>query len=87
MLRNSITDFKEDIEQGCVESYSWLETREMLADVLTKECRKNIRLEEVLLKNSFSRIQNEDYKVILGDGELKLVNKSSQADDGRPSSI
>ena len=87
MLRNSITDFKEDIEQGCVESYSWLETREMLADVLTKECRKNIRLEEVLLKNSFSRIQNEDYKVILGDGELKLVNKSSQADDGRHSSI
>ena len=81
MLRNSITDFKEDIEQGYVDSYSWLETREMLADVLTKECRKNKRLDEVLLQNTFSCIQNEDFKVVLGDGELKLVNKPRQAID------
>ena len=81
MLRNSITDFKEDIEQGYVDSYSWLETREMLADVLTKECRKNKRLDEVLLQNTFSCIQNEDFKVVLGDGELKIVNKPCQAID------
>ncbi|XP_068237035.1 uncharacterized protein [Palaemon carinicauda] len=36
LLRNTITDFKEKLEDNSVESYSWLETKEMIADILTK---------------------------------------------------
>ena len=41
MLRNSITDFKEDLQYQRISSFSWLATGEMLADILTKECRKS----------------------------------------------
>ena len=71
MLRNSISDFKEDLEQDLVSSYSWLDTREMLADVLTKECRKNDHIVEVLKHNTFKNARSEKNKVILGDGEIK----------------
>ena len=75
MLRNSISDFKEDLENGLVESYSWLQTQEMLADVLTKECRNNRYIVEVQVENVFKNALSERNKVILGDGEIRLINK------------
>ena len=77
MLRNSIVDFKEDLEQGLVESYSWLATKDMLADVLTKECRKNDQIVDVLSKNNFKDSKSKKNKVVLGDGEIKLMNKTN----------
>ena len=82
MLRNSITDFKEDLQYQRISSFSWLATGEMLADILTKECRKSKCMNEVLLQNRFIKLKNEDYKVVLGDGELKLLNKACQGVNG-----
>ena len=76
ILRNSIADFKDDLENGLVSSYSWLETKEMLADVLTKECRKNNHIVEVLRRNTFKNAMSERNKVVLGDGEIKLINRA-----------
>ena len=75
MLRNSISDFKEDLENGLVESYSWLQTQEMLADVLTKECRNNRYIVEVQVENVFKNALSERNKVVLGDGEIRLINR------------
>ena len=78
MLRNSIADFKEAIEQGLVISYSWLDTKEMLADILTKECRRNKLVVEVLMQNCFRNASAKKNQVILGDGELKLINRATK---------
>ena len=65
MRRNSITDFKEDLEYGQVQSYSWLETSEMIADVLTKEFRKNKYVTEVTIENKCDLIGSEKKKVFI----------------------
>ena len=78
MLRNSIADFKEDLEQGLVKSYNWLETKEMLADVLTKECRRNQQIVEILERNVFVNARSEKNQVLLGDGEIKITNKTNK---------
>ena len=82
MLRNSITDFKEDIAHQRIESFAWLATKDMLADILTKECRKNKLIDEVLLQNMFANVNNEDLRVVMGSGELRLVDKRKIGLDG-----
>ena len=59
-----------------IESYCWLETKEMLADILTKECRSNKLIVDLLQRNVFKQAMEEKNKVVLGDGEIKLINKS-----------
>ena len=77
MLRNSIVDFKEDLEQGNVNSYNWLATKDMLADILTKECRKNSQIIDVMSKNTFENAISEKNSVTLGDGKIKMTNKTN----------
>ena len=48
----------------------------MLADILTKECRSNKLIVELLRRNVFKQAMEEKNKVVLGDGEIKLMNKS-----------
>ena len=52
----------------------------MIADVLTKECRKNKLMIEVLMKNEFGTLRTSKNQVILGDGEIKIVNKTGKTE-------
>ena len=50
-LRLTMTDLKERLVDRNVFSYSWLPTRNMLADMMMKEMQLPSALENVLLKN------------------------------------
>ena len=53
-LRPTIVNLKERLVDKDVFSYSWLPTKDMLADVMTKEMHLPLALEDVFLKNDFS---------------------------------
>ena len=56
-LRPTIVDLKERLVDRDIHSYSWLPTKDMLADVLTKEMCLPQALEGVFLKNDFNLSQ------------------------------
>ena len=53
-LRPTILDLKERLVDKDIQSYSWLPTQDMLADVLTKEMKIPQALEDVIFKNEIS---------------------------------
>ena len=50
-LRLTVVDLKERLVDGDVFSYSWLPTKDMWADMMTKEMQLPSSLENVILKN------------------------------------
>jgi hypothetical protein len=78
LLRNSITDMREILTEGQVQSFSWLDgERDMVADALTK-CKKNDDLESVVLHNKFRFQFCEDNLVDRNDGEIKMKNRRNK---------
>ena len=59
MLRNSIALIKEMIDKNEVSSVDWVETDNMLADILTKRGGNGLWIKNVLSKNNMSK-SNED---------------------------
>ena len=73
-LRPTILDLKERLVDRDIQSYSWLPTQDMLADVLTKEMRIPQALESVFLKNEFSLSQPLVNEVKAVGSEIRMVN-------------
>ena len=73
-LRPTILDLKERLVDKDIQSYSWLPTQDMLADVLTKEMRLPQALESVFLKNEFSLSQPLVNEVKAVGTEIRMVN-------------
>ena len=74
LLRNDIQDFKDRLYDGEIESFSWLDTTDMIADVLTKEVKENKDLCD-LIENSKLRIAHNEDAVVKAVGlELRLLN-------------
>ena len=53
-----MVDLKERLVDGDVFSYSWLPTKDMWADMMTKEMQLPSSLENVILKNVMDLPQN-----------------------------
>ena len=51
-LRQTIVDLKERLVDGDIQSYSWLPTQDMMADMMTKEMKIPFNLEEVIMRNT-----------------------------------
>ena len=75
LLRNTIRDLKEKLEDNSVESYSWLETGEMIADILTKECKDNHDIHNIFMNNIFCYAKSRKNLVSCIDGEICMRNK------------
>ena len=57
LLRNSITDMKDSLYENRVTSFSWLDgEKDMVADVMTKECKDNQDLSDIVLKNTWRNV-------------------------------
>jgi hypothetical protein len=79
LLRNSISNMKDLLYDGIVESYSWLNgSTDMIADILTKECCWNDDLEDLVTKNVFRLARNVDNLVSCNLGEIKISNKCNK---------
>ena len=79
LLRNSIADLKSKLEDGSIHSYSWLESQDMLADILTKEGLNSQDILDVLHENTFKNAGREDNFVSFENGEIKLSNNKVKA--------
>ena len=73
-LRPTLLDLKERLVERDIQSYSWLPTQNMLADVLTKEMQIPQALEDVILKNEISLSQPLVNEVKAVGPEIRMVN-------------
>ena len=74
----TLVDLKERLLDGDVYSYSWLPTRNMWADMMTKEMQLPSSLEDVILKNVMDlpkSLVNEVRAVGTEIGKMNIQNK------------
>ena len=73
-LRLTIVDLKERLVDGDVFSYSWLLTKNMSADMMTKEMQLPSFLEDVILKNVLDLPQPLINEVRAIGTEIQMTN-------------
>ena len=74
LLRNTMTDLKMKLENRCVDNYSWVETKAMTADILTKEGGNIENILEVVCGNIFKKANEDQNVVLFQDGEMIVQN-------------
>ena len=74
LLRNTMTDLKEKLIDGEVSAYSWIETRAMTADVLTKEGVEVENVLEVVRENVFRKANSKQNIVVFREGKMIMMN-------------
>ena len=73
-LRLTVVDLKERLVDGDVFSYSWLPTKNMWADMMTKEMQLPSALEDVFLKNDLDLSQPLINEVRAVGTEIQIRN-------------
>ena len=74
LLRNTMCDLKQKLMDSEVSAYSWIDTKSMTADILTKEGGDIENILEVVRENTFRKSNNEDNMVVFRDNEMMLMN-------------
>ena len=69
-----MVDLKERLVDGDVLSYSWLPTREILADLMTKETKMNDAFEDIIQENIINIQQPLVDKVVALGMEIRMKN-------------
>ena len=77
LLRNTMTDLKKKLESNIVSQYSWIETKAMTADILTKEGGDVENILEVVRSNIFRKANSHQNVVKYIDGEMLVVNEEN----------
>ena len=79
LLRSSISDMKDSLYGGEVTSFSWLDGETcMVSDCLTKECKPNEDLEEIIWRSRFRNNFSRKNLVRCSDGEIRVWNKCNK---------
>ena len=73
-LRNVITDLKQRLVEGEITSYAWLPTANMWADILTKEKKIPLDLENVFINNQMNFGDTSVNKVMAFNQEVRMTN-------------
>ena len=73
-LRLTVTDLKERLLDGEVTSYSWLPTKSMWADMLTKEMEIPSSLEDVIKENRMVLPMPLENEVVAIGSEIRMRN-------------
>ena len=73
-LSLTVTDLKERLVNRDIHSYSWLPTKSMWADMMTKEMELPSALENVFLKNSLDLPQPLMNEVKVIGTEIRMSN-------------
>ena len=74
LLRNTMTDLKHKLLNKSVTAFSWIETKAMTADVLTKEGGDVENMLEVVRENVFRKANSKNNMVVYKDGELMMLD-------------
>ena len=78
-LRQSIAFLKQSLEDGDVKQYSWIEGKEIVADVFTKQGSNKEALDEIVKKNIFVHAQKEENLVVFKNEEICVKNLTTKA--------
>ena len=73
-LRQTVVDLKERLVDGDVHSFSWLLTQGMMADLMTKEMKIPVNLEDVIMRNTIHLQQPLINKVVTEGTEIRMKN-------------
>ena len=69
---------KQCLEDKDVKEYSWIEGKDIVADVLTKQGSKREVLEDIVERNYFKNAQDENNLVKCIDGEIAIRNLTTK---------
>ena len=72
-LRLTITDLKERLLEGNITSYSWLSTKDMYADLLTKEMLIPQHLEDFIYNNDLKLLKSPINQVKAVGSKIKVA--------------
>ena len=75
LLRNTMTDLKKKLEDQLVSAYCWVKTRDMTADILTKEGSDIENILEVIRGNIFRRAHFQNNIVVFKEGEMMMLHQ------------
>ena len=75
LMRSSIADLKQKLEQNEVNSYGWIQDDEMVADILTKEMKDKLGLNEIIMENRLRCVTSDDNKVTAEGGEFVMTGR------------
>ena len=73
-LRQTVVDLKERLVDGDVHSFSWLPTQDMMADLMMKEMKIPVNLEDVILENIIDLQQPLINEVVIVGKEIRMRN-------------
>ena len=74
-MRSDIADLKQKLELKEVNKYCWMQDERMLADVLTKEKKEKLGLDDLMKENKLDIAKNEDTCVKYTDGEFEITGR------------
>ena len=72
MLRADIADLKQKLEFGEVNKICWLQDKRMLADILTKERKEKLGLDDLMKENKMDALKSADNCVTYDEGEFSI---------------
>ena len=73
-LRQSIAYLKQELEDGDISQYSWIEGSKIVADVFTKQGSRRDSLDEIVMENKFRYAQSGDNLVVFENEEITIKN-------------
>merc|ERR1712105_348187 len=78
-LRQSVVSLKQNLEDGEVNSFSWIAGTEIVADVFTKQGSQREALDEIMLEKVFRHAQTVDNLVLFEYEEIQIKNLVTKA--------
>ena len=78
-LRQSVVYLKQCLEDKNVDLYAWIEGKEIVADVLTKQGSRRDEIEEIMIVNYFRNTLDENNFVKYRKGGIKIENLTMRA--------
>ena len=78
-LRKAIAYLKEHLKLGSVESYGWIQGKDIIADILTKTGSKRTELDEIMKEGYFRHVLDEKNCVKFKDGEEKIEGLATKS--------
>ena len=73
-LRKTVVDLKKRLVNGYIYSYSWLSTQDVMADMMIKEMKLPVNLENVIMENVLN-LQQPLVNEVRADGtEVRMMN-------------
>ena len=75
LMQDCVDYLKEKLETGEVEQFSWLDSDDMISDMMTKEMKESNDMLEILWKNRFRLFKHSDNLVKYVNNEFKISNR------------